>query len=166
MRLRMKRQLPSEDGEWVDKRTVGSRRDRGLVCRPVVCSILEARRMAGLTEKLWTAADTTGRMSRASDTLHRPLVCPRCGFKCPHQGTLLNHMKGPDGCRGRRYQVVFDEMKAKHEIDMIDSDGRCLLSGWDHFNLDDFKLWRRYTKRSTELARTSVSPRRRHSIQA
>ena len=135
MRLRMKRQLPSEDGQWVDKRTVGSRRDRGLVCRPY---------------------DTSGRLEYtyrqrrgASDTLHRPLVCPRCGFKCPHQGALVNHMNSPDlsVCRWRRCRVVFDEMKAKQEIDMIDSGGR-FLSGWDHFNLDDFKLWCRYTKRS------------------
>ena len=108
-------------GTWVDKRTVASRRDRGRVCRPVVCSIDHS--MAG------------------------NLTCPRCGFKCPHRGALLNHMKGPDGCQCRRFRVVFDEMKAKHEIDMIDSEGLCLLSGWDHFNLDDFNLWCKYTKR-------------------
>ena len=142
MRLRKKRQLASDgaeaDGPWVDKRTVASRRDGGRAqscAQPVVCSCI-------YTPCIHSMATNVTRHSMATN--RNRVTCPRCGFRCTNQTSLHKHMKGADGCRCRRFSVVFHEMKAKNKIDMIDSAGRCLLSGW---NLDDFNLWCKYTKR-------------------
>ena len=131
MRLREKRRIASDgaeaDGQWVDKRTVASRRDGGRAqsCdQPVVCSCI-------YTPCIHSMATNVTRHSMATN--RNRVTCPRCGFRCTNQTSLHKHMKGADGCRCRRFSVVFHEMKAKHAIDMIDSEGRCLLSGWDHF---------------------------------